>query len=97
MTPFEFACMALTAARLTRLVVADDWPPSEWLRNKVADRTGEDSSWTTLVTCPWCWGVWTTAALFLTDHYLWNIPTWLLAMGAAMEIVGYLGTYDSRD
>lgn len=96
-TPFRFVLMTLTAYRLTRLVVHDDWPPTHWFREKLTARTGQDSGWTVLFTCPWCFGVYVTAAMFLVDHYLWTIPTLLLMMGSAMAVVGYLGTYDSRD
>lgn len=75
----------------------DDWPPTKWLREKVEDRTGEESGWTTLVTCPWCWSVYVTSVLYLVDEYAWRIPTLLLMMTATMALVGYLGTWDQRD
>lgn len=96
MTVFRFILMALVAFRFTRLITMDDWPPTEWFRNKVAERTGEHSGWSTLVTCPWCCSPYITATLFLVDHYLWTIPMLLLYMGATMAIAGFLGVYSER-
>lgn len=44
------------AARLTRLVTHDSFPPIVWLRMKYEDHVPED--WGTLVHCPWCMGPW---------------------------------------
>lgn len=96
MNAFRFVLLSLTCFRLTRLVTTDEWPPSNWFREAVEKRFGEHSSWMTLVTCPWCWGVWTTGVVYAVDHFIWTIPTILLAAGATMALVGLLGTYDER-
>lgn len=49
-----------------------------------------------MVQCPWCLGTFVVAGVFLVDHYLWTIPAILLYLGAAMALVGYLGSYDER-
>lgn len=48
------AIAALACYRLTRLIVADSWPPTEWLRARVERRTGPESGWSYFVNCPWC-------------------------------------------
>lgn len=96
MTVFRFVLLTLAAFRLTRLVVSDAWPPTKWLREKIESRTGSDSGWTMLTTCPWCFGVWVTFAVFLVDHFIWSPPIYLLAPVAASALVGLLGTYDER-
>lgn len=96
MSVFRWALMVLATFRLTRLITTDEWPPTNWLREKVEDRFGKDSSWVTLITCPWCCSVYVGFAVFAIDHYLWRPPFWLLAFVAATALVGYLGTYDER-
>lgn len=48
----------LGAARFVRLVVADSFPPSVWLRIKYEDKAGEQ--WGKMLTCPWCFGPYVT-------------------------------------
>lgn len=48
-----FAVGVLAVARLTRLVVDDDWPPMVWAR-RVWDRLTANSAWAVLVECPFC-------------------------------------------
>lgn len=94
MSVFRFVLLALSAYRLTRLLVSDSWPPVAWFRDKVEYRMGPDSAWYELVTCPWCAGTYITFAVFAIDHYLWTPPFWLLACVAAMAIVGQIGQRD---
>ena len=64
------------AARLTRLVVHDDYPPSMWLRTRWlritslrgvdGQRTGVEGPWSKLLTCHWCFGPWAFALVLLT-------------------------------
>lgn len=96
MTVFRFLLLTLASFRLTRLITTDDLPVTETFRDYVEQRTGKDSGWTTLITCPWCAGVYITFAVFAIDHYLWQPPLWLLGFVAASAIVGYLGTWDER-
>lgn len=96
MTPFRFILLTLIAFRFTRLLTTDLWPPTKRFRELVEDRFGEESGWYVLITCPWCAGAYITAAVFVVDWWL-NLPVYLLAGVAATSLVGYLGTYDSRD
>ena len=43
----------VAAARLTRLVTKDHWPPMAWARRKYVELTG-DSEWSVLAECPFC-------------------------------------------
>lgn len=106
MRVFVFVLLCLASFRATRLITSDEWPPSEWFREKIAQRFGPYSSWVTLFTCPWCLGAWFSIALttltqlfiydFFTDKVL-NKPAFLgLIIGAVAAVVGYLGTYDER-
>lgn len=94
MTPFRFILLSLVSYRATRLLTQDEWPPVDWFRNAVQDRTGADSAWMTLITCAWCAGTYITAGVFLLDYYL-HIPTLILTMVAAMCVVGLVGHWDS--
>jgi hypothetical protein len=88
----------VAAARFTRLVVADTFPPSVWLRMKFAALT-KDGSWSTLVQCPWCFGPYAVAAnlawalvVGVTDNDLntkvwWVANGWMAAAYAASWIV----------
>lgn len=51
------------SARLTRLVIHDDFPPIAWFRDKMLDRF-ETSSWSLLLVCPYCLSFWTTLLVF---------------------------------
>jgi hypothetical protein len=72
--------LSLATARLTRLVVKDDFPPLLWVRNKIIDSRpdhvvttrdgGEpyyDHWWLgALVSCAWCASGWLSLALVVT-------------------------------
>lgn len=92
---FQWVLLSLTAFRLQRIVTADDWPPSEWFRESVKERFGEDSSWYKLFTCPWCWGTWMTLGVFSIAAQVISVPNPLLQSIAGCAVVGILGsTYD---
>lgn len=82
----------LASARFTRLVVADKFPPSMWVRMKFAEIT-KDGSWSTLVQCPWCFAPYVVAAdlawalLSNTDTVWWIVNGWLAASYAASWVV----------
>jgi len=67
--------LVLSAGRLTRLMVADEYPPTVKLRmwwNAVT----KDGPWAKLVHCPWCFGPWATLFVglwgYLSDlHWTW--------------------------
>lgn len=94
MTVFRWVLLTLAAFRLTRLVTTDDI--TQGFRDSIRERFGSKSNWFTLVSCPWCVSCYLCSAVFLVDRYFWQPPVWLLAMVAAMSLVGYLGTYDER-
>lgn len=85
------------AARIVRLVTADTFPPSVWLRIKFEDKAGE--SWGKLITCPWCFGPYSTGlaiGTFLVAHFLlggawltawWIFYGWMAASYAVSWIV----------
>ena len=66
-----FAVGTIAVARLTRLVVDDDFPPIVWFR-KVWDRALNGSSWSTLIECPFC-----TAPYFAAFSIGWATLTHL--------------------
>jgi hypothetical protein len=47
------------AARLTRVIVFDDYPPAISFR-VWWDSLTNDGAWSKLVHCPWCMGPWIT-------------------------------------
>lgn len=65
-----FLVGTLTVARVTRLVVDDDWPPVAWARRKWDEKTNT-SSWNPLPHCPFCVSPYVAAAdltwAWLTD------------------------------
>lgn len=86
------ALVWLTTFRLTRLVVADSFPPAAAFRKAVADRFGKGSSWAYLVNCPWCSGVWVAGAVVgavtVADRWGWAhaplpLPAFQLVAAAA--------------
>ncbi len=79
------ALVAITsAARLTRLLVADKFPPVMYLRMvylRIVDRAGVNPEYGRLVLCGWCMSFWAFLAVglwgYLTDF---NEP-WFVANG----------------
>jgi hypothetical protein len=64
----------LATARITRLIVEDEYPPSIWVRIKW-DRLTRDGEWAKLVHCGWCASPY-VAALVLGLGYFLTWPTW---------------------
>lgn len=65
----------LGVARLTRLVVDDDWPVILWFR-RMWDRMWKQSPWVALIECPFCVSPYIAAASIawavLSDlHWSW--------------------------
>jgi hypothetical protein len=52
----------VSAARITRLAVYDEFPPVEWLRARYTVRT-EGTGWELLAKCGFCMSFWVTAAV----------------------------------
>jgi hypothetical protein len=76
---------ALAVARAARLVAEDDWPPSQWLRDRwIAALNG--TGWDALVLCTFCVSPYLAAAdlawAVLSDlHWAW----WLVNAWAALS------------
>jgi hypothetical protein len=72
----------LSAARLTRLVTQDSFPPAVWLRIKW-DLLTEGSGWNVLFHCHWCMAPWMTLPIgvwgWLSDLHItwWAFNLWL--------------------
>lgn len=82
-----------SAARLTRLVVHDDFPPVRAFREWVLDKF-EPSPWTLLVVCPFCVSFWITLAVFGlapsphdTWYAEWSYLWWWINGALAMSYV----------
>lgn len=87
-TVIVLAIALLGAARFTRLVVADDFPPVLWFRARWNHATREGTRfehWNKLPHCPWCFGPYAAALFLLTGylstwHWVWFVVTgWLAA------------------
>jgi len=89
-TALDLATDCASAWRITHLVTADAFPPVAALRDKVMDFFGPDSSITYLVTCSYCVGIWTgaavTAARLLTPR-AWRPIALALTAAAAAPII----------
>lgn len=82
----------LGTARLTRLIVADSYPPSVWLRIKW-DTLTHDGPWSKLVHCAYCASPYIAApnlawAVLSDLHWSWWIFNgWLAASYVASLVV----------
>jgi hypothetical protein len=82
----------MSAARLTRLLTQDSFPPVVWFRMKWDDRTHE-SGWNILFHCHWCLSAWMVLPIllwgWLSDLHVswWIFNGWLAAAYAAAMIV----------
>ena len=82
----------LSAARLTRLLVQDEFPFSVWFRVKW-DGITKDGPWAKLVHCPWCAAPYITGIILLWAvlshlHWTWWLFNgWLAASYAASWVV----------
>lgn len=87
----SFLLLALACYRVTRLLVADHWPPVVWARARIVagvKRIGRD--WSVGVTCPWCVGVYVAIAgtwianVWIRVRYPW---LWALAIAATTGLI----------
>ena len=75
----------LGVARLTRVIVYDDFPPAAWVRIQwdklVPPRRGPWwRAWNTLFHCWWCMGMWVALACILWWAFLIPLhPAWMYA------------------
>lgn len=80
------------AARLTRLVTKDHWPPMAYVRRKYVELT-EGTEWSVLAECPFCVAPYVVAADLAwalksdLDKSWWVTNGWLAASYAASWIV----------
>lgn len=95
------ALVWLTVYRITRLIVADTFPPARAFRDAVARRFGDGSSPAYLVNCPWCSGVWVAAlvvgAVVVADRTGWAdapLPVPVLQIAAAAATAGLVSAID---
>ena len=90
----------LAAARVTRLIVVDKI--GEPFRAAVVRRRGEKSMLSYLVFCPWCTGVWVSAALVaavwwpaqVADRL--GVTTWIALPLAALAVAHLVGLLLTR-
>jgi len=82
----------VAAARLTRLVTKDHWPPMSWVRRKYVEMT-KGTEWSVLAECPFCVAPYVVAADLTwalrsdLDKSWWVVNGWLAASYAASWIV----------
>jgi hypothetical protein len=102
-----FALLVLTAYRVTRLLVVDNFPPVRWLRTTL---TGDDeigtraASWVPwwleyLAGCYWCVSVWVSGLLTLAVALTSGLPYPLLTWGgvaALAPLVSHVEEYLTR-
>jgi hypothetical protein len=87
----------LASARLTRLLVVDDYPPAVWARQRWHHVTRE-GSWAELVDCPYCAAPWVTLPVLMTavlsdlHPAWWLFCGWLAASYVASMVVAYDGS-----
>lgn len=94
--------LVLAAFRLQRIFTADSWYPTQAFRQYLARRASpaieadRQNFWTEayeLFSCPWCFGFWSTVAVFTVDHF-YSHPFLTLAFRilAASALVGLIGS-----
>jgi hypothetical protein len=100
---FIFIIFCLAVHRVTRLFVADTFPPIEVLRSKLTGRP-DTPEWLTYLLgnakqtgCPWCMSVWVAGLgvliLGLTTHwFVWQ--EWLMIWAASSSATGFLAKYE---
>lgn len=85
------ATLVLSAGRLTRVLVAEDYPPSIKVR-MWWDKVTKDGPWSKLVHCPWCMGPWITLVLMVWAvlsnlHWTWWLFNGWMALSYATSWV----------
>jgi hypothetical protein len=85
------------AARLTRVVTYDDFPPAMWWRIKWAEIT-HDGPWAKLFTCSWCLAWYIVLVMMgtflLTFVWVWAAWLWWIFWGSlAMAYLASMWVY----
>lgn len=86
--------MALTSARVTRLIVADAFPPVARLRSRLAAPGGWRAY---LLACPWCMGAWVAGLVTVVTEAWYGLPAPLLVWPAVAWVSGWLGVVEQHD
>lgn len=93
------AVFVVASARITRLIVADTFPPSVKLRIWYEDHTS--GGWESLVSCPWCFGFWAVTlnaglgwAASALNGPIWTIWVALNGLLAASYAVSWIVFHD---
>ena len=88
--PFVIVCVAVVAvlsvARITRLIVDDDYPPVKWATYQFVKRVPE--RWGVLVECPWCVSPYVAAVVVAWGwasglHWTWWVGNGIAALSFA--------------
>ncbi|MDN5918680.1 MAG: DUF1360 domain-containing protein [Pseudonocardia sp.] len=89
--PVTLAVDTLAAARVTRLVTHDTWPPAVASRAHVTHWLDRHApGWTHGVTCPWCVAPWAAALIVTVRAVSRRDVTPLLLPLAVGQLVGEL-------
>lgn len=93
MNGVTFLIVALAAYRVTRLVTLDriSQPAREWLKRR-AKRA--DARLAYLVTCPWCVGMYVSAAAVALADIWTSMPLPVAQWLACSTVVGLMGSRD---
>lgn len=93
----------LAAARITRLVVHDSFPPAVWARNHW-EKAFDSQGWALLLLCHWCFSYWATlfvvGTFFLTFLAPWIAWIWWIVMGTlalSYPVAQYVHFDEGRD
>lgn len=95
-----FAVVFIVAsARITRLIVADTFPPSVKLRIWYENRAS--GGWESLTNCPWCFGFWAVTlnaglgwAAYALGPPAWTVWAVVNGLFAASYAVSYIVFHD---
>jgi hypothetical protein len=87
----------VTAMRITRLIVADTFPPIAVQRQRLTDKYGEHSWQAYLLDCPWCMGFWVAGAVVGVVTAWYGLPAPLLVWATAAYVSGQLVALSYND
>lgn len=72
----------ISAARVTRLVTFDVFPPTRWFRDawgEVMDKHAITRPWAVLPYCQWCFSFWATLPIVLWGYFSdFHDPWWIV-------------------
>lgn len=85
------------ATRLTRLLVADRFPPVAAARDAVIAWAKPGSWQAYLAACPWCLGVWVAGALTAAVTAWYGLPAPLLVWPTVAWVAGFLVNVEAHD